>query len=220
MDGQRVSSPLDPGLAMIQKVMALTESQLSTTNDVIVALSEDLEKTNNEQRRLKAEHVTLRQSLREWTQSRDNFSKAIQTLDPHAARICESAANQTVMSQYGELAQNLVEQDKNDLNAIREIMNRRESTISTLRSRIAVLQQDIARWKKASDNIQSMITLQASHKAQLQDLLRQYESSLLPPSPPPNREDRICEAPTQRRKAAMAMDPEVAKFLERFTRRS
>ena len=179
MDGQRASSPLDPDFAIRQKVIALTESQISITKDIIVALNEDLEKTNDEQRQMKADLVTLRQSLLEWTQSRDSFSRAIQCLDPHVARICESAANQTVTSQ---LAQHLVEQDKNDINSIRASMNRRESTMSTLRWRIAILEQDIASRKKASSNIQSMILLQVSHKVQLQVLLRQYESSLSPPS--------------------------------------
>jgi hypothetical protein len=187
MSELRESSPPTPGeLAALRKVIALTEPQISTTGAIISTLSEELEKTNEERRRLEAELATRRQSLLEWTQPRDLLSKALKSLDsrvqsrPHVAHIREGAANPTAMPSDDELAQTLVEQDNNGINASRVSMDTRESTISILRSRIAVLEEDIAGCKRVSSHTKSMIALQASHKDQLQDQLAQHKSRFHP----------------------------------------
>ena len=135
---------------------------------------------------LKPELATRRQSLLEWTQSRDVLSKVLQCLNsrvqsrPHVAHIRERAANPTETPSDDELAQKLVEQENSDINAMNVSMDMRESTISILRSRIAVLEENIAGCKSVSSYTKSMIALQASHKDQLQDLLGQHKSRFHP----------------------------------------
>jgi hypothetical protein len=166
----------------MQKVVTLTKSQISTASALIATLKEELKKTEEEQRRLEAELATRRQSLREWTRSRDSVSRAYQCLNsgvqppPHVAHIRERVDNPTATPSDDELARRLDEQDSNDINAILISMETRESTISILRSRIAVLEEDIAGCKRVSSHTKSMILLQASHKGQLQALLAQYKS--------------------------------------------
>jgi hypothetical protein len=181
------SSPPTPGeLAALREVIALTEPQMSATSALLATLNGRLENTAEEQRQLEAELATRRQSLLEWTQSRDLLSKVHLSLNssaqsrPHVAHIRERAANPTATPSDDELAQRLVEEDNNDINAIRVSMSTRESTISILRSRIAVLEEDIAGCKRVSSHTKSMIALQASHKDQLQVLLAQHKLRLHP----------------------------------------
>ena len=187
MSELRTSSPPTPGeLAALRKAITLTEAQISTTSALIAALNEDLEGTNEEQRRLEAELATRRQSLLEWTQSRDVLSKVLQCLNSrvkswcHVAHIGERAANPTETPSDDELARKLVEQENSDINAMSVSMDMRELTISVLRSRIAVLEEDIAGCKRVSSHTKSMIALQASHKDQLRVLLGQHKLRLRP----------------------------------------
>ena len=135
---------------------------------------------------MEAELASRRYSLLEWIQSRDRLSKALQCLNLGSqsrllvAHTLEKAANPTATPSGDELAQKLIEQDNSDINATRVSIDMREATISVLRSRIAVLEEDIAGCKGASSHIKSMIALQASHEHQLQVLLRQYKSRLNP----------------------------------------
>jgi len=166
----------------MQKVIVMTESQIETVSALVETLNEDVRETRSEQRQLEAR----RKSLLEWTQSRDRFSRAYQYIDsggqsqPHEIRIREREDNPTVMPSDDELAQMLVEQNNSDMNAIRLSMDTRESTISILRSRIEVLEEDIAGCRTVISHTESMIAQQASHKAQLHALLAQYKSR--PPS--------------------------------------
>ena len=188
MSEQRTSSPPTAGeLAALRKVVALTESQIATICALIETLIEDLKKTSVEQRQLEAELETRRQSLLEWTRSRDILAKAHLHLTSrvqspyHVAHIREKSANPpTATPSDDELAQKLVEQDSNDTNVIRVSMDVRESTISVLRSRIAALEEDIKGCKAAYSHTNAMIASQASHKDQLQVLLGQYKSRLHP----------------------------------------
>jgi len=186
MSDGRASSPLSPlspgSLATMQKVIVMTESQIETVSALVETLNEDIRETQSEQRQLQAELATRRRSLLEWTQSRDRFSRAYQYIDsggqsqPHETRIREREDNPTVMPSDDELAQMLVAQNNSDMNAIRLSMDTRESTISILRSRIEVLEEDIAGCRTVISHTESMIAQQASHKAQLQALLAQYKS--------------------------------------------
>jgi hypothetical protein len=187
MSELRASSPPTPDeLAALREVIALTEPQISTTRALIVTLNGRLKNTAEKQRQLDAELATRRQSLLEWTQSTDLLSKFLQSLNsraqsrPHVAHIRETAANPTATPSDDELAQRLVEQDNNVINAIRVSMDARESTLPILRSRIAVIEEDIAGCKRVSSHTKSMIALQASHKDQLQVLLAQHKSRLHP----------------------------------------
>jgi len=199
MSDGTASSLLSPeNLATMQKVIEMTESQISIASALIESLSEESKKTKLVQRQLEAELATRRKSLLEWTQSRDKFSRAYQCVDSgvqsqsHKAHIHEREDNPTATPSDEELAQMLVEQDNNDINAVRAALDARESTISILRSRIADIEQDIAGCKSVSSHTESMMAQQASHKGQLQVLLAQYKSR--PPTvveevqkPPPIR---------------------------------
>jgi hypothetical protein len=183
----RASLPPTPGeLAAMREVIALTEPQISAISALLATLNGRLENTAEEQRQLETELATRRQSLLEWTQSRDLLSKFLQSLNsraqsrPYVAHICEKTANPTAMPSDDELTQRLVEEDNNDINAIRVSMDTRGSTIPLLRSRIAVLEEDIAGCKRVSSHTKSMMALQASHKDLLQDLLSQHKSRLHP----------------------------------------
>ena len=188
MSKRRVSSPPTAGeLAALRKVVTLTETQISTFSALIETLSEDLMKTSEEQRQLEGELATRRQSLLEWTQSRDFLIKAhlhlTSRVQPpsYVAHIREKSANPpTATPSDDELAQKLVEQESNDINAIRVSMDMRESTISVLRSRIAALEEDIEGCKAAYSHTNAMVASQASHKDHLQVLLGQYKSRLHP----------------------------------------
>ena len=188
MSEQRASSPPTAGeLAALRKVVALAESQIATICALIETLSEDLQKTSEEQRHLEAELESRRQSLLEWTRSRDILAKAHLHLTSrvqspyHVAHIREKSANPpTATPSDDELAQKLVEQESNDTNAIRVSIDMRESTISVLRSRIAALEEDIKGRKAAYSHTNVMIASQTSHKDHLQVLLGQYKSRLHP----------------------------------------
>ncbi len=187
MSERRASSAPTAGeLAALRKVVALTESQISTSRALVEMLSEDLEKTSEEQRQMEAELGTRRQSLLEWTRSRDLLTKAhlclISRVQPqsHVAHISKQSFNPTATPSDDELARKLVEQESNDINAIEVSIDMRESTISVLRSRIAVLEGDIAGCKAAYSHTNSMIASQTSHMDQLQVLLGQYKSRLQP----------------------------------------
>ena len=187
MSEQRASSPPTAGeLAALRKVVAVTETQISTIRGLIAAFSEDLEKTSVEQRQIEAELATRRQTLLEWTRSRDLLAKAHLSLISgaqshlHVAHIREKSANPTATPSDDELARQLVEQESNVINAIRSSMDMRESTISVLHSRIAVLEEDIAGCKAAYSHTSSMIASEASHMDQLQVLLGRYKSRLHP----------------------------------------
>jgi len=196
MSDGRATSPLSrsPGNSgTMEKVIAMTESQIETASALIATLKEEHEKTRLEQQRLGNELATRRKSLLEWTQSRDKFSRAYQCIDSggqsqtHEARIRGRAGNPTATPSDEELAQMLVEQNNNVTNAIRVSMDTCESTISILSSHIALLEEDVARCKTVSSHTKSMIAQQTSHKGQLQVLLAQYTSRppLVEP-PPPN----------------------------------
>lgn len=190
MSERRVSaSPPTAGeVAALRKVVALTETQISTICALIATLSEDLEKTSVEQRQLEAELAARRQSLLEWTRSRDLLAKAHLGLITraqsysHVAYIREKPANPnpTATPSDDELTRKLVEQDSNDIDAIRVSMDMRALTISILRSRIMVVEEEIAGCQAAYSHTSSMIASEASHKDQLHDLLGRYKSRLNP----------------------------------------
>ena len=170
----------------LQKLVALTEFQISSTDALIATLNADLEQTNEKHGQLEAELGPRRQSLVEWARSRDFLSKTLQELTliaqsrPHVQNLPQAPASPTATLSDRELTLKLVEQDKNGMNAIRTSLETRELTISVLRSRIAVLEEDIAGCEAASSHTRSMITWQASHKDQLQSLLTEYTSRLHP----------------------------------------
>ena len=188
MPERKTSSPPTAGeLLALQKVVTLTESQIATICGLTETLSEDLKKTREEQRQLEAELASRRQSLLEWTRSRDILAKAHLNLTSrvqlpsHVSHIREKSANPpTATPSDDELAQKLVEQESNDIGAIRVSMDMRESTISVLHSRIAALEVDIEGCKAAYSHTNAMIASQAFHKENLQVLLAQYKSRLHP----------------------------------------
>ena len=170
----------------LQRLIALTESQILSASALIETLNVDLEKNNEKRGQLEAEIVPRRQSLVEWARSRDFLSKALQELTllaqsrPRGQYTPLAPASRTATPPDGELALKLAEQDNNDIDAIRTSLETRELTISVLRSRVAVLEEDIAGCEAASSHTRSMLTWQTSHKDQLQILLKQYTLRLHP----------------------------------------
>ena len=173
--------------ATLQKLIALTESQIFSTSGLIATLGVDLESTNEKHGQLEAELVPRRQSLVQWARSRDLLSTTLQEITlvaesrPHMTNLRQAPATPTATLSDGELALQLVERDNNDIDAIRTSLETRELTISVLRSRIAVLGEDIAGCEAASSHTKSMLTLQASHQEQLKSLLKEYKSRLYAP---------------------------------------
>ena len=174
-------------LATLPDLIALTESQILSASALIVTLSAELEKTNERHGQLEAELLTRRQLLIEWARSRDFLSKTLQELTliaqlrPHVQNSHHTPASPTTTLSDGELALQLVDQDSNDIEAIRTSLETRELTISVLRSRVAVLEEDIAVCEAVSSHTKSMLTSQVSHQDQLQSLLVQYTSRLHAP---------------------------------------
>jgi chromosome segregation ATPase len=178
------STPTPDELTALRELVALTKSQISSINDLVVA---GLDKMSEKRSQLEAELATRRQSLVEWMRSRDVLSKTLQGLtlrarsDPHMAHVHNlRLTNPTATPSDAELAQKLVEEENRDLDAIRAAIDTRESYISVLRSRVAVLEENIAACSATSSHIESMIALQVPHKNRLQALLGQYKSRLHP----------------------------------------
>ena len=170
----------------LQKLIALTESQILSAGALVATLNADLERTNEKQEQLEAELASRHQSLVEWARSKDFLSRTLQGLTliaqshPCVQNLRQAPASPTATPSDGELALKLIEQDNNDIDVIRTSVESCELTIPVLRSRIAVLEEDIAGCEAASSHTRSMITWQASHKDQLQSFLKQYTSRLHP----------------------------------------
>jgi hypothetical protein len=181
------SAPTPDELAGLRELVALTESQITSIDDLVVALNARLGEASEKRCQLEAELATRRQSLVEWTRSRDVLSKTLQGLTlrarsarhmAHVHNLC--LTNPTATPSDAELAQKLVEEENRDLDATRAAIDTRESYISVLRSRVAVLEENIAACSATSSHIESMIALQVPHKNRLQALLGQYKSRLHP----------------------------------------
>ena len=149
-------------------------------------LNADLEKINEKRGQLETELVPRRQSLAEWARSSELLSSTLQELTlvaqsrPHVKNLRQAPASPTATLSDAELALQLVEQDNNGIEKIRTSLETRELTMSVLRSRVAVLEEDIAGCEAASSHTRSLLTLQASHQDQLQTLLKQYKSRFHP----------------------------------------
>ena len=170
-------------LAEMRNLVASIESQISTINALLLTFTNKLKSTNEKQEELGAELPTRRQSLLEWTESKDLLSKTLEDLTLTAQLrlfVQTLAANPTTMPLDDELARRLAEQEKKDADAIRVSLNTREATIADLHSRVAVLEEGIAGCEATASHIRSMIALQTPHRDELYTLLRQYKLRLHP----------------------------------------